>query len=57
MLLQYFKPGVLRNLTLPSSRTWNTTQYSSVEKGTFFKRVHVGEEIIASVEFLSNVSF
>ena len=39
MLLQYFKPGVLRNPTLPSSRTQNTTQYLSVEKGTFFKRV------------------
>ena len=35
----YFKPGELRNPTLPSSRTRDTTQYSSVEKGTFFKRV------------------
>ena len=39
MLPQYFKPGVLRNPTFPSSLTWNTTQYSSVEKGAFFERV------------------
>ena len=35
----YFQPGELRNPTLPSSRARDTTQYSSVEKGTFFKRV------------------
>ena len=38
---KYFKPGVLRNPTLPSSRTQNTTQYLSVEEVTFFKRVEI----------------
>ena len=39
LLLQYFKPGVLRNPTFPSSLTRDTTQYLPVEKGTFFERV------------------
>ena len=52
MLLQYFKPGVLRNPTFPSSLTRNTTQYSSVEKSTFFEEGYAGEEIIAILGFL-----
>ena len=58
MLLQYFKLGVRRNPTLPSSCTRNTTQYVFVIwKGYFFQKGYVGEEIIASLGFLSSLSF
>ena len=58
MLLQYFKPGVLRNPTFPSSLTRNTTQYSPIMKRVLFskglcrRRNHSHSRI-----FQSNLSF